>query len=100
MVMVGVAPRTTFVASSVDGVLVIELDGSGDVLRIQIEPEVNASWTADILADRLVRLYRLALMRVRYAQRVAMNKRGADLAPALGWPTVDEVEDYRRTIDF
>ena len=48
----------------------VELDWQGQGLRVQLEPEVTRSWTADVLADRIMRLHRLALMRARAEQRM------------------------------
>jgi hypothetical protein len=94
--MVEVKPRATFVESSSDGFLTIELDAAGGVVRCQVEPEVMVAWTADVLADRVMRLHRLVLMQVRCAQRIAAWL--VEIAPAF--PTRQDVAEYRRTIDF
>ena len=47
----------TYVEASRDGAVMLELDRWGDVLRVQLEPAVNATWTADMLSERLLRLY-------------------------------------------
>ncbi|WP_045373277.1 hypothetical protein [Mycobacterium kyorinense] len=93
-------PEPTFAEWSADGALMIELDAAGDPLRCQLEPEVNATWTADVLADRIMRLHRLALMRARCAHREWMNEHGAGIAPRPAYPTESEVAEYRRSIDF
>ncbi|MCV7328219.1 hypothetical protein U8D42_28930 (plasmid) [Mycobacterium europaeum] len=86
---------------SADGALMVELDWQGQGLRVQLEPEVMRSWTADMLADRIVRLHRLALMRARAEQRMRIiEDSGAALPTTPGWPSLTDVEEYRRTIDF
>ena len=86
---------------SADAALMVELDWQGQGLRVQIEPEVTRSWTADILADRILRLHRLALMRARAEQRMRIiEDSGAALPTTPGWPSLTDVEEYRRTIDF
>lgn len=67
----------TYVETSRTGALLVELDGTGGVVRVQLEPEVNATWSADTLSERLMHLHRLALMRARFAQRQRMNELGA-----------------------
>ncbi|WP_459953984.1 hypothetical protein [Mycobacterium avium] len=79
----------------------VELDWQGQGLRVQLEPEVMRSWTADVLADRIMRLHRLALMRARAEQRMRIiEDTGAALPTTPGWPSLTDVEEYRRTIDF
>src|ERR1700757_1929776 len=91
----------TYVEASRDGAVMLELDRWGDVLRVQLEPQVNASWTADLLGERLLRLYTLALMRSRWDELARMNARGADIARGEVFPTEAEVAQYRAThIDF
>lgn len=90
----------TYLEASSDGAVMVELDGMGRLLRCQLEPEVNASWTADVLADRIVRLYQLALMRARCAERERINEQGAGIAPTTTYPTPSEVDEYRRNLDF
>lgn len=86
---------------SADGALMVELDWQGQGLRVQLEPEVMRSWTADMLADRIVRLHRLALMRARAEQRMRIiEDSGAALPTTPGWPSLTDVEEYRRIIDF
>lgn len=93
-----VEAKPTFVESSADGAVTIELDADGALLRCQIEPVVtSASWTADVLADRVMRLHRLALMRARCAQRIAMN---GLVEPSGAYPIQSEVDEYRRSLDF
>lgn len=91
----------TVVEWSADGALMIELDWQGQGLRVQLEPEVTRSWTADLLADRIMRLHRLALMRARAEQRMRIiDETGAALPTTPGWPSLADVDEYRRTIDF
>jgi hypothetical protein len=93
--MFSVVEAKTFMESSSDGLLTIELDAAGGLVRCQVEPEAMTSWTADELADRVIRLHRLVLMKVRCAQRMAGL---AELSP--GFPTRQDVAEYRRSIDF
>ncbi len=92
----------TFVESSRDGALMVELDARGFLVRCQLEPVVNATWTAELLAERIVRLYTLALMRVRLEQMRRINDRGGEVTPGDGvYPSPAEVDEYRRThLDF
>ena len=84
-----------------DGAVMIETDWSGEGVRVQLEPQVTRSWTADVLADRIMRLHRLALMRARAEERMRIIKEsGAPLPPSPGWPSLSDVDEYRRTIDF
>ncbi|WCS21245.1 hypothetical protein MML61_27470 (plasmid) [Mycobacterium marinum] len=86
---------------SADGALMVALDWQGQGLRIQLEPEVTRSWTADLLADRIMRLHRLALMRARAEERIRIiEETGAALPTTPGWPSPTDVDEYRRTIDF
>jgi DNA-binding protein YbaB len=86
---------------SADGALMVELDWQGQGLRIQLEPEVTRSWTAEMLADRIMRLHRLALMRARAEERMRiMQTDGTALPTTPGWPSLTDVDEYRRTIDF
>jgi hypothetical protein len=84
-----------YVESSRAGDVMIEIDGDGLVTRVQIEPEVSAEWTADDLAERLYRLYTLALLRARHDHLKRMNAAGADLPPTDNWPSREQVEAYR-----
>ena len=91
----------TYVESSRDGALMVELDRKGNVVRVQLEPEVNADWTAEVLGDRVVRLYRVALMRARCDERIRCNERGADMPPDELHPSEAQIAEYRaRYIDF
>ncbi len=91
----------TVLERSADGALMVELDWQGQGLRVQLEPEVTRSWTADLLADRIMRLHRLALMRARAEQRMRIiDETGAALPTTPGWPSLTDVDEYRRTIDF
>jgi DNA-binding protein YbaB len=93
--------QDTYLETSRGGALMVELDGTGAVVRVQIEPEVNASWSAETLSERLLVLHHLALMRVRCAQRQQMNAQGADMAPSEVYPSEDEIADYRaRNLNF
>lgn len=86
---------------SADGALMVELDWQGLAVRVQIEPQVTRSWTADVLADRVMRLHRLALMRARAEERMRLIEEQGTLWPTTsGWPSLTEVDEYRRTIDF
>ena len=89
------AEAPTSVESSREGAVMVEIDGVGFARRVQIEPEVNAEWTAEQLADRLFHLYTLALMRARCDQLHQMNEEGADLPPSEAYPSKDEVAAYR-----
>ena len=91
----------TVVEWSADGASMVELDWQGQGLRVQLEPEVTRSWTADLLVDRIMRLHRLALMRARAEQRMRIiDETGAVLPTTPGWPSLSDVDEYRRTIDF
>lgn len=95
------APAQTFVESSRNGALMVELDESGFVVRCQIEPEVNRTWTSELLAQRVIHLYQLALMRARFEQLRRINERGGDVTPGEVYPTVAEINEYRRLhLDF
>jgi len=86
---------------SADGALMVELDWQGQGLRIQLEPEVTRSWTAEMLAERIMRLHRLALMRARAEERMRiMQTDGTALPTTPGWPSLTDVDEYRRSIDF
>lgn len=91
----------TYLESSRDGAVMLELDKDGNALRVQLEPEVNATWTADTLGERLLRLHTLALMRARCDQLVRMNERGANMPPDDVYPSEAEVIAYRaQYVDF
>jgi hypothetical protein len=91
----------TVVEWSADGALMVEVDWDQQSLRIQVEPEVTRSWTADLLADRIMRLHRLALMRARAEQRMRwIDESGIAWPTTPGWPSVTDVDEYRQTIDF
>jgi DNA-binding protein YbaB len=91
----------TYIETSRSGGLLVELDSSGGVVRVQLEPEINATWSADTLAERLLHLHRLALMRARYAQRQRMNEMGADMPPDDTYPGESDISAYRaRYLDF
>ena len=78
----------------------IEVDWSGERVRVQLEPEATRSWTADVLADRIMRLHRLALMRARVEQRARLNERGFAIETTAGFPSQADVDEYRQTINF
>ena len=91
----------TYVEASRDGAVMLELDKDGNVLRVQLEHEVNVTWTAAMLSERLLRLHTLALMRARCDQLARMNERGANMPPNDVYPSEAEVASYRdRHIDF
>lgn len=80
-----------------DGALLVETDYSGERVRVQLEPDA-LTWSTAVLADRIVRLHRAALMRARADRRLAENNLG--IPPSRGWPSHAEVEEFRRRIDF
>jgi hypothetical protein len=84
-----------------DGALMIKMaDVSGLDVQVQLEPTV-LSWPAEVLADRIIRLHRLALMQLRAQARArSREESGAQWSVTAGYPSVAEVEEYRRTIDF
>lgn len=85
-----------------DGALMVKVNvgWSAEDVQVQLEPLVT-SWPADVLADRLMRLHRLALMRARAQARLRLiEETGLAFAATSGSPTMAEVDDYRRTIDF
>lgn len=93
--------QRTYIETSRSGALLVELDSSGAVVRVQLEPEVNATWSADTLAERLLHLHRLALMRARFAQRQRMNELGADMPPSDVYPGEADIAAYRAEhLDF
>lgn len=93
--------KRTYLETSRTGALLVELDPSGGVVRVQLEPEINATWSAETLSERLLHLHRLALMRVRFAQRKRMNELGADMPPDDIYPSESEIAAYRaRYLDF
>lgn len=93
--------QDTYLETSRGGALMVELDATGAVVRVQIEPEVNVAWSAETLSERLLFLHHLALMRVRCAQRQRMNALGADMPPSEVYPSEDDIADYRaRNINF
>ncbi|MBN3459670.1 hypothetical protein JNN96_37190 [Mycobacterium sp. DSM 3803] len=90
-------PVPTYVEYSRDGALAVEVDSDEVVVRVQVEPEVNATWTAEEVSERVLRLHTLALMRKRCADRETMNDRGAAIPPGHPvYPTASEVSEYRR----
>jgi hypothetical protein len=93
----GERARTVVMECSADSVLAIEVDYSGSQVRIQLEPDVLRSWSAELLAERITRLHRLALMRAR-AEMCAQLE--GEWPATVGWPSLSDVERYRRTIDF
>lgn len=91
----------TYVETSRTGALLVELDASGGVVRVQLEPEVNAAWSADTLSERFLHLHRVALMRARFAQRQRMNELGADMPPDDTYPGESDIHAYRaQYLDF
>jgi DNA-binding protein YbaB len=95
-----VKAEPTFVEASANGELMIELNAQCEVVRVQIEPEAMTSWSAQVLADRIVRLHHLALMRARAKSLLVMNEHDAKLPSSRAWPSTAEVAEFRRTIDF
>jgi hypothetical protein len=90
----------TYVEQSRDGVLTVSLDSRGTV-AVQLEPEVNQTWSAEMLSKRIFHLYTLAQMRARCDERLRMNERGMDMAPSEVFPAAGEIAQYRaRFIDF
>lgn len=86
---------------SAHSLLVVEVDYGGGQVRVQLEPEVLQSWSADVLAERIMRLHRLALMRARAEMRAQYeNAFEVQLPVTEGWPSLSDVDDYRRSIDF
>jgi DNA-binding protein YbaB len=90
----------TYVETSRDASLVVEVDRRGAVVRVQLEPDVTRDWDAATLAERILGLYRLAVLRSRSEAREQMNALGADLAPTPTYPSRAEVERLRGDIDF
>lgn len=97
----GIAVINEVVEWSRDGALMIKIaDVSGLDVQVQLEPAA-ASWPAEVLADRITRLHRLALMQLRAHARVASREEaGAQWAETSGFPSLAEVQEYRQTIDF
>jgi hypothetical protein len=90
----------TYVEQSRDGVLTVSLDSRGTV-AVQLEPEVNQTWSAEMLSERVFHLYTLAQMRARCDERQRMNERGMDMPPSEVFPGADDIARYRtRFIDF
>ncbi|KQH75400.1 hypothetical protein AO501_23165 [Mycobacterium gordonae] len=84
-----------------DGALMVKMsDESGLDVQVQLEPAAT-SWPAEVLADRIARLHRLALMQLRAQARVRSGEEsGAQWSVTAGYPSVAEVQEYRQTIDF
>lgn len=99
---VAVIDEHAVVEWSRDGALMIKVgDHSGLDVQVQLEPQVVASWPADVLADRIRRLHRLALMRLRAEARLrSRDESGAAWSLTAGYPSLTEVDEYRQTIDF
>lgn len=92
--------QRTYIEPARSGALLVELDSSGAVVRVQLEPDVT-TWSADTLAERLLHLHRLALMRARFAQRQRMNELGADMPPSDVYPGEADIAAYRAEhVDF
>jgi hypothetical protein len=90
----------TYVEQSRDGVLTVSLDSRGTV-AVQLEPEVNQTWSAQMLSERVFHLYTLAQMRARCDERLRMNERGMDMPPSEVFPGEADIARYRaRFIDF
>lgn len=84
-----------------DGALMVKVaDVAGLDVHVQLEPAV-ASWPAEVLADRIARLHRLALMQLRAQARVrSREESGAQWPATAGFPSLAAVHEYRQTIDF
>lgn len=97
----GIAVINEVVEWSRDGALMIKMaDASGLDVQVQLEPAATA-WPAEVLADRITRLHRLALMQLRAHARVAScEESGAQWSETSGFPSLAEVQEYRQTIDF
>lgn len=90
----------TYVEQSRDGVITVSLDSDNKV-QVQLEPEVNQSWSAEMLSERVFHLYTLCQMRMRCDERLRMNERGADLPPSEVFPGPNDITAYRtKHIDF
>lgn len=90
----------TYVEQSRDGVLTVSLDSRGTV-AVQLEPEVNQTWSAEMLSARVFHLYTLAQMRARCDERLRMNERGMDMPPSEVFPAEGDIARYRaRFVDF
>jgi hypothetical protein len=103
----GAGDTRIYAESSRDGVLALGLDGAGAARWCRLGPEVNQR-AADVLAHRVVRLYTLALLRVRCAERSRIAERfGPELAADVfskapaAYPDKRAVKRYRQQwIDF
>ncbi|GLD33466.1 MULTISPECIES: hypothetical protein [Mycobacterium] len=84
-----------------DGALMVKLgDPSGRDVQVELERDAM-SWPAEVLADRIMRLHRLALMRLRAETRERSRKEsGVEWSLQAGWPSLVDVDEYRLTIDF
>lgn len=90
----------TYVEQSRDGVITVSLDSDGKV-QVQLEPEVNLTWSAEMLSERVFHLYTLCQMRSRCDERLRMNERGMDMPPSEVYPGPGEITAYRtKHIDF
>lgn len=90
----------TYVEQSRDGVITVSLDSDGKV-QVQLEPEVNQNWSAEMLSERVFHLYTLCQMRSRCDERLRMNERGMDMPPSEVYPGPGDITAYRiKHIDF
>jgi hypothetical protein len=89
------AEQRTYVESSSGGELTVELDADGYLQRCQLEPEVNAGWTAAQLSQRIMALYQLAFMRACCDKRAQANELGADQPPDAVWVSEADIAAYR-----
>lgn len=95
-----VMSEATVIECSRDGALLVEVGYSGEQVRVQLEPDAM-TLPMDVLADRIVRLHKLALMRARADRRLTEEFGALGLPPSPGWPSHAEVEEFRRSqIDF
>lgn len=83
-----------------EGAVLVEVGCSGEQVRVQLEPEALA-WPMEVLGDRIVRLYRVAMMRARADHWLSENYGLMGIPRSNAWPTHAEVDEFRRSaIDF
>ena len=75
------APAATFIEASRDGALTVELDSDGNLIRCELAPEVNATWTADQLGGPDGLGVRLAIMTgARRGEIIGLQWSGVDFS--------------------
>lgn len=95
-----IASEPVVIECSRDGALLVEVGSSGEQVRVQLEPEA-LTWPMEVLADRIVRLHRVAMMRARADQWLAEDYGLLGISRSSAWPTHTEVDEFRRSaIDF